>query len=262
MKVRWLGWAGVEIEAEGASLVIDPLEDPGATFAALGDGAREVQLPRVGRARGSRTAVGGMVSHLHRDHADAGALAAALAPEAIVHEPAWPGGAAAENLALAQANAELERLGRQPPAGGAMGARGGRAVHDHGAAGGRRPRRPAGLVARRGGRAARPAPRGHDLPRLLVADGPPPRALRPGIRTGQRPGDRLPAPAAAQRARRCDGARAGRARGRPTGGAGRRADALRRLRDRPVVSTDRRRGEQVPGSSSGPLLRGPRAEPR
>ena len=38
MKVRWLGWAGVEIEADGASVVIDPLEDPGATFAALGDG--------------------------------------------------------------------------------------------------------------------------------------------------------------------------------------------------------------------------------
>ena len=24
MKVRWLGWAGVEIEAEGAAVVIDP----------------------------------------------------------------------------------------------------------------------------------------------------------------------------------------------------------------------------------------------
>jgi L-ascorbate metabolism protein UlaG (beta-lactamase superfamily) len=44
MKARWLGWAGVEIEAEGAALVIDPLADPGATFAALGDGAGEVEL--------------------------------------------------------------------------------------------------------------------------------------------------------------------------------------------------------------------------
>jgi L-ascorbate metabolism protein UlaG (beta-lactamase superfamily) len=67
MKVRWLGWAGVEIEADGASVVIDPLEDPGATFAALGDGAREVQLPAVVAAEAQRTAVGGMVSHLHRD---------------------------------------------------------------------------------------------------------------------------------------------------------------------------------------------------
>ncbi len=86
MKVRWLGWAGVEIEADGASVVIDPLEDPGATFAALGDGARDVQLPPVVAAEARRTAVGGMVSHLHRDHADSGALAAAMAPGATVHE--------------------------------------------------------------------------------------------------------------------------------------------------------------------------------
>ena len=111
MKVRWLGWAGLEIEADGASVVIDPLEDPGATFAALGDGARDVQLPPVVAAEARRTAVGGMVSHLHRDHADSGALAAAMAPGATVHEPAWPGGDGAENLALAQANAELERSG-------------------------------------------------------------------------------------------------------------------------------------------------------
>jgi L-ascorbate metabolism protein UlaG (beta-lactamase superfamily) len=41
MKVRWLGWAGVEIEAEGARVVIDPLADPAATFAALAEDARE-----------------------------------------------------------------------------------------------------------------------------------------------------------------------------------------------------------------------------
>src|SRR5436309_15639410 len=98
MKVRWLGWAGVEIEADGASVVIDPLEDPGATFAALGDGARGVQLPAVVAPEARATAVAGMVSHLHRDHADAGALAAALAPGAAVHEPAWPGGGRAEHL--------------------------------------------------------------------------------------------------------------------------------------------------------------------
>jgi L-ascorbate metabolism protein UlaG (beta-lactamase superfamily) len=111
MKVRWLGWAGVEIEANGASVVIDPLEDPAATFAALGDGARDVQLPAFVPPEARGSAVAGMVSHLHRDHADAGALAAALAPEATVHEPVWPGGEGAENLSLAQANAELGRSG-------------------------------------------------------------------------------------------------------------------------------------------------------
>jgi L-ascorbate metabolism protein UlaG (beta-lactamase superfamily) len=111
MKVRWLGWAGVEIEAEAASLVIDPLEDAGATFAALGDGAGDVELPVVVAPQARGRAVAGLVSHLHRDHTDARALAAALAPDAIVHEPAWPDGDAAENLALAQANAEVGQSG-------------------------------------------------------------------------------------------------------------------------------------------------------
>jgi L-ascorbate metabolism protein UlaG (beta-lactamase superfamily) len=111
MRVRWLGWAGVEIEAEGATVVIDPLADPGATFAALGERAKEVELPAVVPPEAQGGAVAGLVSHLHRDHTDAGALAAALADGATVHEPAWPGGADFENLALAQANAELEQAG-------------------------------------------------------------------------------------------------------------------------------------------------------
>jgi L-ascorbate metabolism protein UlaG (beta-lactamase superfamily) len=111
MNVRWLGWDGVEIEADGAAVVIDPLADPGATFAALGDQAEEVQLPAVVAPAAQGTAVAGLVSHLHRDHTDAGALASALADDAEVHEPVWPGGADFENLALAQANAELEQAG-------------------------------------------------------------------------------------------------------------------------------------------------------
>jgi L-ascorbate metabolism protein UlaG (beta-lactamase superfamily) len=110
MKVRWLGWAGVEIEAEGGSVVIDPLADPAATFAALAEDARErVQSPQVTAPRSG--ALAGLVSHLHRDHTDAGALADALAAEAVVYEPVWPGGEDAENLSLAQANFELERAG-------------------------------------------------------------------------------------------------------------------------------------------------------
>jgi L-ascorbate metabolism protein UlaG (beta-lactamase superfamily) len=112
MRVRWLGWAGVQIESEGEALVIDPLVDPAATFAALGDDALErVELPSVVPADCQGAAVAGLVTHLHRDHTDAGALAAALAPDAAVHEPVWPGGGDAENLALAQANAELEGAG-------------------------------------------------------------------------------------------------------------------------------------------------------
>ena len=111
MKVRWLGWAGVEIEAEGATLVIDPLDDPRATFAALGERAREVEIPTVVEPEGRGSAVAGLVTHLHRDHTDAAALAAALSPTASVYEPDWPGGEDFENLGLAQANAELEQAG-------------------------------------------------------------------------------------------------------------------------------------------------------
>jgi L-ascorbate metabolism protein UlaG (beta-lactamase superfamily) len=108
MKVRWLGWAGVEIEADGVTVVIDPLADLGATFAPLGEEARRIKPPSVVAPEAQSSSVAGLVSHLHRDHTDAGALAAALADDAAVHQPAWPGGADAENLGLAQANSELE----------------------------------------------------------------------------------------------------------------------------------------------------------
>jgi L-ascorbate metabolism protein UlaG (beta-lactamase superfamily) len=109
MKVRWLGWAGIEIEAGAVAVVIDPLADPGATFAPLGEEARRGKLPSLVAPQARGAAVAGLVSHLHRDHADARALAGALTADASVHEPACPGGADVENLGLAQANAELER---------------------------------------------------------------------------------------------------------------------------------------------------------
>jgi L-ascorbate metabolism protein UlaG (beta-lactamase superfamily) len=112
MKIRWLGWAGVEIEAEGATLVIDPLQDATATFAALPEEMlRRVEVPEIVSPASPRSAVAGLVSHLHRDHTDAGALADALAPDAAVHEPPWPGGEDAENYALAQASSELDTAG-------------------------------------------------------------------------------------------------------------------------------------------------------
>ena len=103
MKARWLGWAGVELEHEGETVVIDPLTDPAGTFAALGDAARDVELPDV-VAAGRGGAVAGLVSHLHRDHTDAGALAEALAGGAEVLHPE---SAEKDNPALAQAEHEL-----------------------------------------------------------------------------------------------------------------------------------------------------------
>jgi L-ascorbate metabolism protein UlaG (beta-lactamase superfamily) len=102
----------VEIEAEGAALVIDPLQDAAATFAALPDEVlRTIEMPEVVAPEARAAAVTGLVTHLHRDHTDAAALTEALAPDAAVHEPAWPGGEGAENYALAQATSELDRAG-------------------------------------------------------------------------------------------------------------------------------------------------------
>jgi L-ascorbate metabolism protein UlaG (beta-lactamase superfamily) len=110
MRIRWLGWAGVEIEAEGERVVVDPLEDASAVFAGLGERARGCPLPDV--VAPSPGALAGMVTHLHRDHADAAALAAAVVPGGPVLEPSDYGGAGRERLAIAQADRELAAAGR------------------------------------------------------------------------------------------------------------------------------------------------------
>jgi L-ascorbate metabolism protein UlaG (beta-lactamase superfamily) len=56
-------------------------------------------------------AAAGLLTHLHRDHADAAALAAALAPGAPVFGPEPFGGGDLEQAALAQAEHELRAAG-------------------------------------------------------------------------------------------------------------------------------------------------------
>src|SRR4051794_949292 len=103
MNVRWLGWAGIEIESNGAAVVIDPLADPAATFAPLDEDAANGDLPEVSAPHSGGQAVAGLVSHLHRDHTDAGALTEALADDAAMYEPRAGGGTTKENLGLMQA---------------------------------------------------------------------------------------------------------------------------------------------------------------
>jgi L-ascorbate metabolism protein UlaG (beta-lactamase superfamily) len=116
MRIRWLGWAGVEIEAQGERMVVDPLQDPASVFAWLGDPARAVALPEVLPAKSG--AIAGVLTHLHRDHADAAALASALSVGAPVYEPVDYGGEGRERLAVVQADHELTAAGlaRQPAA--------------------------------------------------------------------------------------------------------------------------------------------------
>ena len=116
MRIRWLGWAGVEIEAQGQRVVVDPLQDPAAVFAWLGPRARAIPLPEVLPPQPG--ALAGLLTHLHRDHADAAALGTALDQGATVFEPIDYGGESQERLALVQADHELTaaQLGRQPAA--------------------------------------------------------------------------------------------------------------------------------------------------
>ena len=109
MRIRWLGWAGVEVEEQGERVVVDPLDDPAAVFAWLGDRAAAVPLPEVIPPRPG--AVAGLVTHLHRDHADAAALTAAVRADGTVHEPQGYGGAGVEQLAVAQADREMAAAG-------------------------------------------------------------------------------------------------------------------------------------------------------
>lgn len=109
MKIRWLGWAGFEVEENGERVVVDPLADAGAVFAWLGEAAAQIRVPEVVPPRpGARAA---LVTHLHRDHADAAALAAALSASGSVYEPRGYGGAGVEQVAVAQADHELSYAG-------------------------------------------------------------------------------------------------------------------------------------------------------
>ncbi|HEV2062382.1 MAG TPA: hypothetical protein VGR12_05975, partial [Solirubrobacteraceae bacterium] len=71
MEVRYLGWAGLEVHADGTSLVIDPVADATA-IPVIGEWAVGETVPPEGEFDG------GLVTHLHGDHADAPSLAAAL----------------------------------------------------------------------------------------------------------------------------------------------------------------------------------------
>jgi L-ascorbate metabolism protein UlaG (beta-lactamase superfamily) len=110
MRVRYLGWAGAELGSGSSTVVIDPLEDARAVFAPLGEPGERSPRPHVVPATPG-VAAAGLVTHLHRDHADAAALFAALRPGAPVLEPAAADRDAFDDLALAQADAELTAAG-------------------------------------------------------------------------------------------------------------------------------------------------------
>ncbi|MFI6451953.1 MBL fold metallo-hydrolase [Streptosporangium amethystogenes] len=113
MRVRWLGWAGVELEAQGHSVVIDLLGRPEGV---LEDTPLSAPMPKVVRPRTEGDVIAGLCTHLHRDHTDAAALAEALRPDGRVLHPVSFGGDDHENLWTLKADRELDEwnLSRRP----------------------------------------------------------------------------------------------------------------------------------------------------
>lgn len=91
MRIRRLGWAGLEVTAAGASLVIDAVQDGSALLNSYLTG--EELVPPKGRR-----ATAALVTHLHDDHTDVRAIEAAVGAEGIVLRPAPFAGSDEENV--------------------------------------------------------------------------------------------------------------------------------------------------------------------
>jgi L-ascorbate metabolism protein UlaG (beta-lactamase superfamily) len=103
MHIRRLGWAGLELEAEGQTALIDLLQDTDWIAGFVG-------APRTPLPGPSRPADLALVTHLHADHTDAVSLKQALKPGAPVLRPAPATGGGLENAALELAETGLAEL--------------------------------------------------------------------------------------------------------------------------------------------------------
>jgi L-ascorbate metabolism protein UlaG (beta-lactamase superfamily) len=81
MRWRRLGWAGLEVQADGASIVVDHLLDPGIFKHFFSDERDALITPEPGRA------IGALLTHLHRDHADIPAIESALVEAGVLLRP-------------------------------------------------------------------------------------------------------------------------------------------------------------------------------
>lgn len=106
MKITRLGWAGLELEADRHIAVIDLLQDIGAMEQHIG--SPRTALPGPSRAG---TAVLALVTHLHYDHCDCDAIAAALGDDGILVRPEPMSGELLENGGVRTAEDRLQELG-------------------------------------------------------------------------------------------------------------------------------------------------------
>jgi L-ascorbate metabolism protein UlaG (beta-lactamase superfamily) len=106
MKITRLGWAGLELQAAGETAVLDLLVDASPMERFMGK--PHTPLPAPSRAGAAALA---RVTHLHQDHTDADAIAAALAPGGVLLRPAPDDGAFLELAAQQPAEERLAELG-------------------------------------------------------------------------------------------------------------------------------------------------------
>src|SRR3954470_9391694 len=107
MKITRLGWAGLELEAANGELaVIDLLTSMDAMRERMGEA--HTPLPAPSRAGEATIA---LVTHLHPDHTDADAIAAALGPKGLLLRPVADTGAFLEIAGELDAERRLVELG-------------------------------------------------------------------------------------------------------------------------------------------------------
>lgn len=103
MRVRRLGWAGIEIEVDGVRAIVDAVTDFGARMTAL------VGPPRTELLAPNAPVELALVTHLHADHTDPAAIAAALvgAADGLLLRPQPDTGDPLETAGTAAAEAGL-----------------------------------------------------------------------------------------------------------------------------------------------------------
>jgi L-ascorbate metabolism protein UlaG (beta-lactamase superfamily) len=107
MKITRLGWAGLQLDAAGETAIVDLLQDTTPMERFLG--TPHTALP--GPTARPGTASLALVTHLHDDHTDPGAIAAALAPGGVLLRPAVAEGEFLETAAVAPNEERLAEAG-------------------------------------------------------------------------------------------------------------------------------------------------------
>ena len=108
MRIHRLGWAGLELEADGELAVVDLMRDASSMEPFVGPPRGPLPAPRAA----GRIATA-LVTHLHADHTDPDALAAALRPDdgLLLRPHPAPEGGPLENGALLVAEEGIARNG-------------------------------------------------------------------------------------------------------------------------------------------------------